>query len=256
MPQSGFHGLVGLATSRALIARVPSTAQVGFAFGTVLGAVLPDIDLYPAAVAALVDPKHATEELQIFHRTAAHSIFVVVLFALMGFPFGGNLKLRWTLWGLSIGVLTHEVLDVFFWFAKIDIMWPFSHWPAHWFATINIWAPHDKQLATGLAPNLRDACEFPAFALFLAAIRSIVTIQGRPQAALTKQIWWERMLWVYFLVALIGSFLNVENPQLQQKIIFVPILLAVLPYCWSRIWVYREEIAAWSRRPSVAKEEE
>ncbi len=244
MPQSGFHGLVGLATARALMGRVPAVAQGAFAFGTVLGAVLPDIDLYPTVVAV----KLLGMDVYAVHRSFSHSIFVVLVFALLGWGTAAVPKRRWLWWGLAIGCLTHEVLDIFFWFARLDIMWPLSHFPKDkpLFSIIDVWNGNYPGITKGLVPNIRDAFEFPAFAWMLTAIRKAV-LRVRPDADFTKQLKWEDVLWGYFPVTLVTAYVYRDNPSIQQLWVNVPYLLAFLPYCWSRIWIYREDIAAWCR---------
>lgn len=249
MPQSGFHGLVGLATARALISRVPALTRTAFVFGTVLGSMLPDIDMYPASVASLLSSSQEQKDrvLYLIHRTASHSVTFLVLLFLIGLFAGSKPTWRWAFWGLTIGAVTHDILDIFFWFAQIDLMWPFSS-VTHGspiFNIVNIW-PKADGLDSGLVPNIRDAFESAAFALFLMALRRIVAREPKLGSALRAQVWWERALWLHFLVALCTAFAFSTNKSLQQYVIYPPFLLAFLPYCWSRVWVYRGAITSWA----------
>jgi membrane-bound metal-dependent hydrolase YbcI (DUF457 family) len=244
MPQNGFHGLVGLATARALSGRIPKPVHSAFTTAVVFGAVFPDIDMYPTGVAFLLT---GPESVYVWHRTATHCIFFVLLLALIGTLARGRPLIRWAFWGLALGVLTHEVLDIFFWFAPIDIMWPFSRWPSDHpvFQMLNIW----RQDFSGLLSNLRDACEFAAFALFLMGLRRIVHGQRGPGKDLDRVRVWEFVLWTFFTIAIVTAFVFQAKPGRQQILVNVPYLLVFLPYCWSRAWAYREQIAAWSRIP-------
>jgi membrane-bound metal-dependent hydrolase YbcI (DUF457 family) len=243
MPQNGFHGLVGLATAKALVPRVAPAVRTPFAFGLVFGAMLPDIDLYPTAVAVVAGVPDA---VKIFHRSATHSVLFLLLLVAAAVITKKRISTSWLFWGLALGVLGHEVLDIFFWFAQLDIMWPFSHWPASNppFQVINIWTSDYK----GLVSNIRDAFEFVAFALFLYSLRKIV-LRIRPAAKVAIDLLVMRLMCAYFVVALTTAFLFAGHTETQQKIVNFPFLLLFLPYCWWRAWVYREEIAQWAMMP-------
>lgn len=247
MPQSGFHGLVGLATVRAVSRRVPALARPAFAAAVVLGAMLPDIDMYPTVVAVLTkaDGQNADAIVYAYHRTASHSVFVILLLALVGVLVRKKPTWSWAFWGLSLGTLTHLVLDVFFWFAQLDAMWPLSRYPREkpLFNIINIWGSDYK----GNISNVRDACEFLAFALLLGSIRRIaVGREGVSDKAIKFHLIVEWILWGCWLIALVTAFKT--DPPVQQRIVNAPYLLFFLPYCWSRVWVYRHAIADWGAR--------
>jgi membrane-bound metal-dependent hydrolase YbcI (DUF457 family) len=219
MPQNGFHGLIGLATARALARKVPSPEF--FVPGVVLGAMLPDIDMYPTAIAVLL--KH-TELIYVIHRSATHSLLFILLLGLAGLAL---VQHRWLLFGLAVGVVTHVTVDIFFWFAGIDLFWPFGH-------AIDLW--------NGVKPpplliNIREAFEPAAFALFLGCLRRITG------ADLLK---WEIGAWLLFGIALVTAYIFRTRSDLQNFVVTTPYLLLLIPFCWSRVWVLRKEITEWA----------
>src|SRR5687767_5395891 len=140
MPQSEFHGLFGLAIARAVVPVVPEAARPAAAGAIVLGAMLPDIDAYPTAIAVLMGHGDLIYEI---HRTATHSIAAVLLLLAASFLMRTP-SARWVALGLAIGVASHELLDLFFWFAQIDIFWPLSRFGAteDTFPIVDLWANH------------------------------------------------------------------------------------------------------------------
>lgn len=219
MPQNGFHGLVGLATARLLARRVPSPEA--FVPGVVLGSMLPDIDMYPTAIAVLMGHK---ELIYVIHRSATHSLLFVGVLCLGAALFA---RCRWLLLGLAVGVLTHLTLDIFFWFAAIDLFWPFGR-------PVDLWGEIRR---VPLWLNIREAFEFAAFALFLGALRRITGADLRK---------WELGTWIGFGIALVTAVLFRERDDLQNRVVTTPYLLLLIPFCWSRVWILRKELALWA----------
>lgn len=81
MPQNGFHGLAGLAVARWAAPRAPAAFAEVFVPAVVLGAMLPDVDVYPAAVAFLRGRGDLT---YVSHRTFTHSMLAALLVAFAG----------------------------------------------------------------------------------------------------------------------------------------------------------------------------
>lgn len=235
MPQNGFHGLIGLAAARAMARHLPPQALEAATGGVVLGSMLPDVDMYPTGVAYLfgVDP-------YLIHRTATHSIFFTLLLLLMGFVFRPG---RWLLLGLCAGVCTHLVMDVFFWFAAVDLFWPASRLDLG-VPVLNLWtADHLSHLWV----NIREAFEYAAFALYLGVLRRSAGV-----ASTTK---WETALWAGFLATLTTAFLFRDHESWQHYLVTVPYLLCFLPYVWLQTWRHRCAIATWTLGLPAATEE-
>jgi membrane-bound metal-dependent hydrolase YbcI (DUF457 family) len=126
MPQNGFHGLVGLAVAKQVAPRVDAAATEPFVAGVTLGAMLPDIDVNPTAIAFLVN-KDLTYAV---HRTFTHSLLAIAILTVAGAIVRRRARATsWVCFGLALGITTHVLLDIFFWFAQIDLFWPFSHFP-------------------------------------------------------------------------------------------------------------------------------
>jgi membrane-bound metal-dependent hydrolase YbcI (DUF457 family) len=221
-----------------------------FAASVALGALLPDIDMYPAAVLFLMG-RH--DLVYVAHRTLTHSLLAILIVAAVGVALRRSPTAAWTCWGLALGMATHALLDAFFWFAQLDFFWPFSHLPpeAPLLPVIDLW--RDVRPLPALfgnrdfLHNLREACEFAAFALYLMALRRRTRHDKSPTEAAPGLGQWERWAWVGFVVAL-GTAFFLPN-GLQQVLVYTPYLLALAPYCWRQTWRLREPIAQWSRHP-------
>jgi membrane-bound metal-dependent hydrolase YbcI (DUF457 family) len=183
--------------------------------------MLPDIDMYPTAIAVLLKHK---ELVYVIHRTATHSILFVALLALAGLVLTRH---RWLLFGLALGVVTHVAIDTFLWLAPIDLFWPFGH-------RIDLWEGVGRP---PLLLNIREAFEFGAFAIFLRCL-------GRITGADLRK--WEIGTWILFCVALVTAFVFRTRDDLQNYVVSTPYLLVLIPFCWSRVWALRKEITAWA----------
>jgi membrane-bound metal-dependent hydrolase YbcI (DUF457 family) len=233
MPQNGFHGLFGLWTARKLAPFAPSGELPPFAIGVVIGSMVPDLDMYPTGIAFLFGHSELT---YVIHRTATHSLLLALVILAIGLVIR---RWRWICVGLSIGACTHIALDTFFWFTQIDMFWPLSRLDTG-LPIVNLWS---QEKLSGLWVNFREAFEYAAFALLLRSLRQMGTASGTSAQSSRK---WEVGLWVGFLTALITAFLFRERPALQHYIVSAPYLLLFFPYCLSRVWQLRREIAKWA----------
>jgi membrane-bound metal-dependent hydrolase YbcI (DUF457 family) len=255
MPQNGFHGLVGLAAVQWGIPRAVRRAERAdihsmvepLAAGIALGAMLPDIDLYPTAILVLLGHQELTYTV---HRTFTHSLLAILTVGGLGLVLRQRSAAgTWACWGLALGMVTHVFLDAFFWFAPLDLFWPLSHLPreAPLLPVIDLWAwARPLPAALGqpdLLPNLLSALELAAFALYFLALRRLAQAEpkGRPADGLRR---WERWAWASFAVALVGAFMLPNT--LQETLVHVPYLLALAPYCWGQTVRLRVSLARWS----------
>lgn len=239
MPQNGFHGLVGLAAARPFARRLPAELAPAGVAATVLGAMLPDIDMYPTAVAFLLGRK---DLIYVIHRSATHSLSLALVLAFFALVFWRRKSAAGVVGaGLTIGVLTHIGLDLFFWFAQIDLFWPFSHLPPE----SPIAPVADLWKGVTVPPilvNIREAFEFAAFGLLLMALRRTT--------ATPSLIKWERAAWAFFGIALVTAVLFRDHPSWQNYVVTTPYLLAFLPFCWRQVVVVKTELARWAVRAS------
>lgn len=94
-------------------------------YGLILGAVLPDFDVF-GAVALILAGWRASQAIAAAHHIVAHNLPFVALLAVSGgllnraFPRAA----RFT-WGLSGGVVLHLLGDLLP--GSVPLMWPFSH---------------------------------------------------------------------------------------------------------------------------------
>jgi len=253
LPQNGLHGLFGLGVARVvaprLLAQQRQSAAVPFVTGTTLGAMLPDVDMYPTAIVFLMG---RGDLIYVMHRTATHSVFLVLLLTIIGVLL---LRLRrgrrpvtgWACLGLALGMSTHILLDTFFWFAQIDLFWPLSHLPAEQplLPILDLW---QGAKLDPLVVNLREAGEFAAFALLLRALRHIAARQEESAPGVSPRSLnrWETAAWVGFGVALVGAVLFRDAPKFQNVLVTAPSLLAFLPFCWLSVYRLRHALAHWA----------
>lgn len=160
MAQFGIHALIGLWIAWALPMFSPYILRVSFAAGIYFGCVFPDIDIYAAAIAEVVRPGSAMS----YHRNLTHSVLVafalLVLFAAIELLVRNKKKrhehhlyeieaanldddallalsgalssqekylgIDFKVFGLGLfsGMLIHILLDILFWFAPINLLFP------------------------------------------------------------------------------------------------------------------------------------
>ena len=250
MPQNGFHGLVGLAVAKWAAPHVPNASAPAFVSGVTLGAMLPDIDMYPTAIVVLLG---RPDLIYITHRTATHSLALMAALIVAGAIAGRRFPtVGWALHGLGLGVATHILLDLFFWFAPLDLFWPLSRLPVGrpMMPIVNLWS---GSRIPPILLNVREAFEFAAFGLLLAALRRIGlgTHCGADQLAGIKK--WEIAAWVAFVIAIAGAIIFRSKPSLQNLLVTTPCLLAFLPFCWAATFRMRDCIVAWCRIGAVKK---
>jgi len=128
MPQIGLH----VAFGNQLLRIVPYKIRLYPAI--IFGAILPDLDVIAVAMGSLFYQINRSEQL--FHRTFSHSFFTLIiiylLFAIMA-EWKKNPTLKSVGKGIVLGMLSHIVLDTFFWFREIHFLWPLPIKP------FNIW---------------------------------------------------------------------------------------------------------------------
>ena len=119
MAQAGLHAALGYSLRHI----IPHKKR--FLPAVVFGAILPDLDVIVVALASLFYPISQAEHL--FHRSFSHSFFTIILMYLV-FSFIAEWK-KQPLYksigkGLVLGILSHIIIDTFFWFREIQFLWP------------------------------------------------------------------------------------------------------------------------------------
>ena len=154
MPQSGLHGLTGMAI------RSCTGKREWLLLGSILGTMLPDMDNVAVAVAtvAKMDP-HG------LHRTFSHSIFFIIAIILVFYLIGTTTKKpRWSNLGLGlgIGVMMHILLDLLGWFNGVYVLWPINY-------ELNLWR---NAQPPGWFMAFMNPVEMLMFAIYLYALGS------------------------------------------------------------------------------------
>ena len=119
MAQAGIHAALGYHLRRI----IPVEKRLFPAI--IFGAILPDLDVIIVALASLFYPISQAEHL--FHRSFSHSFFTIILMYLV-FSYIAEWK-KQPLYksigkGLVLGILSHIIIDTFFWFREIQFLWP------------------------------------------------------------------------------------------------------------------------------------
>jgi membrane-bound metal-dependent hydrolase YbcI (DUF457 family) len=154
MPQAGIHAMVGMLSQKF------TGKRQWLLFGIILGSFIPDMDNFGVAAATLA--KLPTEGI---HRTATHSVFFAMAIAAIFFVIAKVKKdIRWSNLGigLGLGILFHNLLDIFLWFNGVALFWPFPLW-------INIWA---NTTPPSWFMKFMDPAEFLCFGIYLMVLGS------------------------------------------------------------------------------------
>lgn len=154
MPQPGFHALLALAFRDRFTGKAP------FGLGLVVGSALPDLDGYVSGAMVLLGRATPQDAEALYHRTWSHSLLFAAgvwalcfLFSLLGrYP---GLRSFGLAAALGI-VLFHIVPDLFLWFDKVGVFWPFL--------PVNLWKHH---VPFPYEHSVLQAGNFLGFAAFL-----------------------------------------------------------------------------------------
>ncbi|HEY3363779.1 MAG TPA: metal-dependent hydrolase [Symbiobacteriaceae bacterium] len=230
MAQVGIHALTGLVLGEALLSgSVPSrTRQRALIFGYVLGNIVPDLD-YLAAVGAY--PVSHTLALHL-HRGFSHSL-LAALALLVGFFVSSWLMddpyLRYLGYGLAAGVATHMALDIFVWFAPVDVFWPASEFGI--IPPVNLWWWYNAPVLVG---RLLGAFEFGAFGLYYDHLAKLA-ISYRTDLDAVASL--ERMATVCWITWAVLSALSLDVKADTYDIWFyIPMGLIFMPSCLYLTW--------------------
>ena len=133
MAQAGLHAAIGYQLRQI----IPLERRLFPA--VIFGAILPDLDTVFVAIGSLFYPILDSEKL--FHRSFSHSFFTIILIFLI-FSILAEWKkqpvYRSIGKGLVLGILSHIILDTFFWFHQIQFLWPLPLQPFNFW---DFWEP-------------------------------------------------------------------------------------------------------------------
>lgn len=153
MAQLGVHGILGLYIGARL-----GMGRPWLRGGLVLGSMLPDADLLPAAAAYILDQRESYLLDQSLTHSIAAALLPLVVCGLIGRSRGPNYTHLGL--GLSLGALVHSMTDILLWYAPVNAFWPLS---LLGFPTIDLWR---GTRPSQLVANLLGAAEAIAFLVY------------------------------------------------------------------------------------------
>ncbi|MHB8945588.1 MAG: metal-dependent hydrolase [Bacillota bacterium] len=247
MAQLGIHGIVGLYGGKAAGSSASGGAasagtvksKKDFAFGFVLGNLLPDTDFFLLVFAYLVAPKAAVT----LHRSFSHSLITItILTAILvlardraGRPLG---------WGIGLGMLTHSVLDMFVWFSAVNFLWPLNYLGIP--STVNLWA---NFTTTPLLSNLLGAADYLAFALYFLLLRSAAKRTTASTKWLPRLNFFINLNWL--LTVVYGALSFFLNGTIFNIIHYAVFTLVMLPIVLWTTFKFRPAIEAFATAPTA-----
>jgi len=226
--QNGLHGIIGLNLARITSkeTREPGAAITArsFAYGFVMGNVLPDIDLVALGVTYLFDSRLAMK----MHRSVTHSIFTIALVTFLGVLLsatkGGKAFYR----GLGTGMMCHSFIDIFLWLSAIDILWPLGYFGVR--SEINLW--------TGIKipplwNNLLGSTDFLMVAVFFGYLGRLARKYETNTGLLPRLKAFTVFHWLCFTVYVVLSFFldRVTFDIVQYSVI----ILVSIPMTWMAV---------------------
>ncbi|HEY3315659.1 MAG TPA: metal-dependent hydrolase [Bacillota bacterium] len=255
MAQLGLHGLIGLygpkvagtpAAAATVAAPTGSTAPAqtvtgadplrprkDFAFGFLLGNILPDTDFFLLVLAYLFTPAAVT-----LHRSFSHSLVTIALLTLILWLARGQAG-RPLAWGVGLGMVTHAVVDMVVWFSSVNFLWPLGYLGVP--SVVNLWGGFETP---PVLSNLLGAADYLAFALYFLAIRSAAKRSGAVAALLPRLNLFINLNWVLMVIfGALSFFLSGSLFNIAHYAIFTLVLLPIV------LWVtfkFRPAIEAFS----------
>lgn len=253
MPQTAAHALVGLGVAKVMAPRVPDKAKVGVAVAAIAGAVFPDLDMYPAAVAFVTGHK---ELVHVLHRTATHSVWLVLLLAIAGMLLHRSSQTSaWVCWSAAAGMATHVFLDIFFFYWPVDLFWPLSHLPheAPLLPVVNLWPAGTPEVPVlgneDFLANLIEGAELAFVALYLLAVRRMAGCGEAPTVNTSRVLLWERVAWALFAVSVLTGVGLSESWQMTW--VHGTLYLWFWPYSAVQTWRARQALVS-AMQPAAA----
>ena len=132
-------------------------------FALIIGNILPDLDFIPML---LIYPFNSELALNL-HRSFTHNFFLPLLIlgvlTLVSFIKHNDRLRSWGL-GLAIGISTHIIFDVLFWFDQVKVFWPLDIWGIS--SNINFWGWIRISVPVTVALLVSPTLEFLMYALF------------------------------------------------------------------------------------------
>ena len=215
MAQVGLHAALGYQLNRI----IPYEKRLFPSL--IIGSMLPDLDIIIVSIATLFYPISQAES--IFHRTFSHSLFTLI-FVYLSFSIVSEIKktplLKSIGKGITLGMLSHLLIDTLTWFRQIDILWPLPMEP------FNLWYFFD---APPLVSQILLIFEFFCFRWYAWFLITKHLNYPNQQSWIIKylQTWknWESILFVFFIIL---ALWNPSNLIILFGAAYIPSLIMML----------------------------
>ena len=201
MPQPGIHALLALMTRKA------APRQPLFFLGVIFGTFIPELDGYLHLIGIFTGMPYR-EAVGLYERTITHSLFFaagVLLLVLVV----GRLRRRPDTpifaAGLAVGMIfIHILVDVFFWFETIGLLWPF------W--SVNLWGWVHLPIQV---IHVLEAANYFAFAMYFIGL---IYITRRNSLAHGFHIRLRQFTGLMVTVGVLFTLLAITRPPAEFRI--------------------------------------
>ena len=195
--------------------------RVPWVLGFIVGSMAPDVDILPLAILRLGG--YWGEGI---HRTATHSVFFVGIVFLMA-------GLGWRRWrgfgaftfAFGLGVLGHVGLDLLFWFAGVNLLWPLSEMMG--WREVNLWRGVELPAVAGnpdFIGNELAAVNALAFAVYFGYLARV----ARGAELETRVVRFARRVGTACWALLpVYAFTGVFLAEWEQSLVVYPLVIAV-----------------------------
>lgn len=230
MGQVGLHGMTGLVVGEYVLTSFVEapTARRALLYGFALGNFIPDLDFLASVAMFPINQEIALG----LHRGFSHSLLGAVAL-IVGF-FCASLLMRDTYvrylgLGLALGVVGHFSVDIFLWFAPVDVFWPASIFGI--IPPINLWWWWGEP---PLVSRLLGAAEFAAFAIYYDyLVRLAVGFHtNREMIPIVR-----RMATICWIIWAVLTPMAVDMPnETFEKALYVPMGIVFMPAVFYITW--------------------
>lgn len=204
MAQSGLHGLIGGYLAKAWVRGEDTSAgqerSKGLKFGFVLGAIIPDADLFLLGPMFLFNSELALK----MHRSFTHSLVTTAAVVALVWLLASGAKrdyLQGFALGLGGGMVGHIVADIVLWFGGVQILWPLGYLGVP--QSLNLWTWLD---VPRVVSNLLGAADYLAFGLYYLFLAAAARRTGVGVDFLGRLKFFTALQWVFLALYTVLAF--------------------------------------------------
>ena len=235
MAQIGLHTLISLKIRRYL------PKQNYFFTFFLIGSILPDTDIIIAGILSFFTSIEYS--VAVAHRTFSHSIITTTFLYLCLITlseFKGNKNIRVIANGIALGIISHILIDLLFWFEGIKLFWPLP------ISEVNIWKHLPFQIPE-FFHNLMFLLEFVFFRLLAYQLIQLLINNPLNQSYYLKPLTlWMKSESYFFITFFISMLINYYDSTILNDneliIIFGALYIPSLIMSITSIYVLRDNI--------------